>query len=360
MLLPAVILDEVLSFLDTSSLLELRQACREFLQIAMPLLPRVHTFQSVLDPDYVEFLQRKGTRFKGLVVEDALAFQEFQSQGLKFSILFPNLRSISFGDVFNSEFCDLAALTKDCLGLKRLKHVSVDTFATNALHGLEALVRKVDSLYVTDLSCEYFSFFQSLTNLKEFSLSADYIYSLNVNNTPTDLFKEVVLIHRNSMPVISYIATPKHCCVWMEYHDGSAEYHLKISHDQYIKHRDIIVECSFETLFPDNYYYLDSLESLANLVAIPDLVEQCLVRESEDIKQSNIPRKFLLKNCPSLSIEMLGHTQDELRIEPFQTTELSFKVHSDTVCKFFPWIISCFPLLQRLHIGNPVGDEILP
>ncbi|KAJ9073469.1 hypothetical protein DSO57_1016180 [Entomophthora muscae] len=357
-MLPVVILDKVFSLLDIKNLLELRLGCREFSCIAKLHLPQVHTLQSVFDPNYLQLLLKKGVTFKGLIIKDVTVLQMFQRRGLLLSDIFPNLCSISFGEVFISEFCDSKALAKDCLSLKNLKHISLNTLPDKLTIVLNNLIQSIDSLYISCLS-QSISYFKCFPQLKELSFSTNFLCRKEILFTEQYPYR-VSLVRQDFMSVIPSLPCPKNHFVWFEYHGDCAFYLLRIPYSQFIENKDFISEIHPKPLFSDCYYMIKHSEALEALVTIPNLIDQCLVHERTFVEDGNRTSLHLLMGCPSLSIDLIGPIDWEPRTETFLATTLSFKICLNVTCSFFPWIIDCFPYLQHLHIETTLDYDDIP
>ncbi|KAJ9083107.1 hypothetical protein DSO57_1037981 [Entomophthora muscae] len=137
-LLPNHVVAKVFLYLGVDDGKEARLACRALHCLTEPMFLQMHTLGDMERIGYRQFLLDKAKLIRGLGIRDIASLIEFEDDGLFLSQVFPNLRSISFGEEEDLDYDDTATFCRQCLGLKHLKHISLctkDFDETHAMNG---------------------------------------------------------------------------------------------------------------------------------------------------------------------------------------------------------------------------------
>ncbi|KAJ9073468.1 hypothetical protein DSO57_1016179 [Entomophthora muscae] len=361
MLLPEFILEEIFKYLDPRSLVELRRTCQSLHQIALPLLFRIHKLESSREPEYKEFLERRGKFFRGLIVEYSEHIPELRYSGLHLSSTFPNLRSISFGEDI-SKHCGYEELTKECLSLTKLRHVTILDSDEKLFSQLTPVFNNLNSLYLYNPPDDPMKFLQSCPSLKSlsipiYSFDPQLLFKLKTESTNTEII--VVLDDVNGL--ISSTPRSNGLYYWIQYDSVFTSYLFRIPFHQAINNKSLFERYQLTTCFPGCFSYSASKEDITEIVSQPNLVDHCTIYKFANYYEENKKANYLLKDMPSLELDLTYYGGGlQLQKEPFRTTSLSLKVGCDKFSNFFRQNFEYFPNLQHFYIRNQFIAEMLP
>lgn len=147
-MLPPILLEEVLQYLDSRTLSRLRLVSREFNHFAVPIIFRVHTLKKINSRGFYQaFLQKYGKFFKGLAIPNITALTRLRGSLLEISEIFPRLRSVTIRFLKSHGPEDYSQVVSDLLKLPRLRHVDFfGTFEEDLFFSVAPVARRLQSL----------------------------------------------------------------------------------------------------------------------------------------------------------------------------------------------------------------------
>lgn len=354
-MLPLIILEELLGLFQRSEVIKLRCVNREFYGLAMQILFRCHVYQGLLNPEYLQFITRRGKSFKGLILKSLGGITRLQESGLALSQAFPSIRAISMGPVdwnsrtFNEE------LAAECLKLDKLVHLDIHAYNASLLECLVPVINTLGSLYVAWPTENLLSCLQQSPGLKKLLVPPHKLDALLLSLLQSDSrLKEIVLVPEGFGLTISSIPSNNGLSVWLEYKDIIRTCYAKISREKYFSNKRRIEELPLEVGLPDCFFRIKTLEAFTKLLAAPGLIDHCSLVKRASAGETQLNQDHLLKDIPSLYLDVKQNAAFMFGDLKFQASQLFLYSSNFNWPPLMSKTLWHFPNVQHLYVNKKI------